>query len=57
MYIGLHVKYMLFLSDFNETVIFSTGFRIFLKYPISRQSVAWEPSFSMQTGGQTDRQT
>ena len=26
MYIGLHVKYPLFLSDFNETVIFSTFF-------------------------------
>ena len=24
MYIGLHVKYPLFLSDFNETCIFST---------------------------------
>jgi len=27
MYIGLHVKYPLFLSDFNETRIFSTDFR------------------------------
>jgi hypothetical protein len=26
-YIGLHVKYPLFLSDFNETSIFSTIFR------------------------------
>ena len=26
MYVGLHVKYPLFLSDFNETVIFSTNF-------------------------------
>ena len=26
-YFGLHVKYPLFLSDFNETWIFSTGFR------------------------------
>jgi len=30
MYIGLHVKYRLFLSDFNWTWIFSTDFR---KYP------------------------
>jgi hypothetical protein len=27
MYIGLHVKYTLLLSDFNETLIFSTNFR------------------------------
>ena len=27
MYIGLHVKYSSFLSDFNETRIFSTDFR------------------------------
>jgi len=27
MYIGLRVKYPLFLSDFNETWIFSTNFR------------------------------
>ena len=27
MYIGLHVKYPLFLSDFNETWILSTDFR------------------------------
>jgi hypothetical protein len=27
MYIGLHVMYQLFLADFNEIRIFSTGFR------------------------------
>jgi len=27
MYIGLHVKYSLFVSEFNETQIFSTDFR------------------------------
>ena len=27
MYTGLHVRYPLFLSDFNETLIFSTDFR------------------------------
>ena len=33
-YIGLHVKNPLFLSDFNETCIFSTVF-FFKKYSIS----------------------
>jgi len=27
MYIGIHVKYPVFLSDLNETWIFSTNFR------------------------------
>jgi hypothetical protein len=31
-YIGLHVKYPLFLSDFNETSIFSADFRKTFKY-------------------------
>ena len=32
MYIGLHVKCPLFLSDFNETRIFSADFRNILKF-------------------------
>jgi hypothetical protein len=39
MYIGLHVKYPLFTSDFNEIWILSTIFRIIFKYKISRKSV------------------
>jgi len=57
MYIGLHVKYPLFLSDFNGTWIFSTDVRKTLRYQISWISVQWEPSCSMQTDGQIDRQT
>jgi len=49
-----HVKYQLFLSDFNETLIFSTVLRKTLKYNISRKSVQWEPSCSIRTDGRTD---
>ena len=55
MYIGLHVKYHLFLSDFKMTWILSTGLRKILKYQISRKSVQWEPRCSMGTDRQADR--
>jgi len=32
MYVGLHVKYTLFLSDINQTWNFSTDFRKMFKY-------------------------
>jgi len=60
-------KYPLFLSDFNEFWVFSKYFRKVFKDQISRKSVQWEPSCSMQrrtdgrtgwwTDGRTDGQT
>jgi hypothetical protein len=57
MYIGLHVKYPSFLSDFRENSIFSTDFLKTAKYEIAGISVRWEPSCSMRTDAQTDKQT
>jgi hypothetical protein len=47
--IALHVKYPLFLSDLNETSIFSTYFVNILRYQISWKSAEWELSFSKRT--------
>jgi hypothetical protein len=54
MYIGLHVKYVLFLSDFNKTWIFSTEFRKILTYEIAYKSVQLEPRCSIWGDGQPD---
>jgi len=50
-YFGLHVKYSLFLSDFDETWLFATDFRKVLIYHISWKSFRWELSLSMQSDG------
>jgi hypothetical protein len=54
MYIGLHVKYPLFLSDFNETWIFSADFRKNPKHQIPCKPVPWKPNCSMRADGRTD---
>jgi len=54
MNVGLHIKYTLFLSDLNETSIFSTDIWKILKFQISRKSVQWEPNCSMRTIGRTN---
>ena len=56
-YVGLHVEYLLFLSDFNENLNFPDRFSKILKYQISWKSVQWEPSCSMGTDERTDGQT
>jgi hypothetical protein len=55
MYIGLHVKYPLLLSDFIETWFFLMDFQKIIKYKILWKSVQWELSCSVQTGRQTGR--
>jgi hypothetical protein len=53
--IGLHVKYPLFLSDFNETWIFSIDFWKILKNLMLWKSFQLEPSSSMRTDGRIER--
>jgi hypothetical protein len=57
MYIGLHVNYPSFLSDFNEAWIFSTDFRKILKYHMPWKSVLWQPSCSARTDRRIDIET
>ena len=50
----LYLKYPLFLSNFNETLIFSTDFQENLKYKILSKSVQWESNCSMRKDRRTD---
>ena len=54
MHIGLHVKYPLFLWDFNETWIFATYFRKTVKYQISWKFILWGAEL-FHADGWTDR--
>jgi len=57
MNIGRHVKYLLFLSDFNESRNSQQIFEKTLKYQISWKFFPWELSCSLRADGRTDRQT
>ena len=46
MYVSVHPKYQLFLSDFNKTRIFSTDFRKILNYQTALKSITWRDSQS-----------
>jgi len=52
--IGFNVKCLLFLSDCNESWIFSTDFRKILKHQLLWKSVHWEPGYSVRTDRRTD---
>ena len=53
-YIGLHIKYLSLLSNFEETWISSKDCPKILTYKISWKSVQWKQVCSMWTGWQTD---
>jgi len=55
MYTGLHVKYRLFLSDFNKTQFLSTDLKKTPKYKISCKLVQWELGSYMGTDRRMDR--
>jgi len=42
-YLGLHVKFPIFMPNFNQIRDFSTYFNVSPQYQISLKSVQWEP--------------
>ena len=54
MYIGLHVKYPLFLSNFNKNWIFLKDFQKITKYQNLRKSIQWQQSCSMRKDRRKD---
>ena len=55
MYISIHVKYSLFLSDFHKTQFYQQIFEKLRKYKISWKYVRSEPNFSMRTDSRKNR--
>jgi hypothetical protein len=53
-YLGVHMKYPLFMSDFNKICLFWADFWNMLKYKLSWKSVQGDPSCYMRTDRQTD---
>jgi len=57
-YVGIHVKYPLFLSDFNEASILSTDFGKILNIKFHENPSSRSRAFPCgRTDGQTDRHT
>jgi len=54
-YVGLHVKYALFMPVFNKIFIISTSSWKILKCQILWKPFRLEPSWSMRTGRRTDK--
>jgi len=57
MYIGFYLKCRLFLSDFNNNLIFLTNFLKIPKYEISRKCGRWKSSYSMRMDVEVEGQT
>ena len=54
MYLRPHVKYLIFLPDFNQICTFSTDFHSSPQNQISRKSFHWKLRWYKRTNGQPD---